>query len=329
MASEVPPDPITTNYIPESWDEAMTATQRNKALEANYIKLSPQNYPITFLNSISVPISSTSDTRFATTSMIQTFWTALRSTSLVWSGKQSFSTLYATNIFGVTGVSTFDIGTDVTDNIEIGVFSNRTGELHLGDGASATGIIHIGNGTNTSNNVQILNGTGSTGTIQLGSATSTTRLNCPMTPTYTISIPFTQVAGNYTYGSSTKIGYTITQIVTSGYIGNGSNSTPILGNACSITVDVGVWFIQFELYSTNMNSSFWGIAISLTSASLTNSFGKKISNRGLTGSPNPNSLNSSGLLYASSAGTNVYGVVSIANWGIGLDKARITAIRIS
>ena len=337
MASEVPPDPITTNFIPESWDEARTDTQYNKALDANYIKLSPQNVPITFLNSITVPTPApeSNSTLAATTAWVRTFFTSLLSQILVWDLVQTYDG-FLTNAINPSG--TLLIGHGATDNnVEIASLAGRSVVLHLGDGNGSTGAIHIGNGAGSNNNVQILNGTGSTGTITLGTTTRTISLGCPLKPLYSFNLPKNPIVGDTTAGTSGALGYTIVNTI-SGYGFYGSNFNFYAYNIMSISLPKGVWYLEASTFITRIYGVTSGI-----------SFGTTIPTNPITSKPATmfacilpvqmslvansaisNSMTTSGIYTnASATPITVYTFIYTLYWGIEGGESTMTATRIA
>jgi hypothetical protein len=277
MASEVPPNPITTNFIPEAWDTARTETEYNKALDANYIKLSPQNAPITFLNSLTIPTPAPeSDTTLATTTAwVRTFFTSLLSQTLVWNLLQTYVG-FLTNAINPSGASgTLLIGHGATNNnVEIASIPFRYGVLNLGNGANASGGIHIGNGVSSNNDVNILNGTGSGGMISLGTSSRTISLGCPLSPTYSFDLPKNPSVGTNTYGTFGAVGYTIVNAISS-FGAYGDTNRTFAHTIMSISLPKGIWYLEASIFVTRI----YGFSAGL-------SFGTTIPTNPITGKPN-------------------------------------------
>jgi hypothetical protein len=273
MANEVAPNPISTSFIPEAWDNARTETQYNKALDANYIKLSPQNVPITFLNSLTIPTpASISDSTLATTTAwVRTFFSSLLSQTLVWDLVQTYdsiiiptpapesnTTLPSTTAWVRTYFTSLLSQTLVWNLVQtyVGFLTNAinpSGTLLIGHGATNNNVeiasipfrtanLNLGNGDNASGGIHIGNGVGSNnnvniggGTLLLGSATSTITLNCPLTPGYTLPI-----ANTFEIGYFAPVTFITNDM---------SSASPSMR---SVSLTPGVWFLTatFASYSS-------------------------------------------------------------------------------
>lgn len=231
MSSQIPPDPITTNYNPSAWAIPELTEEEMIALDKAYIKFPiAQNQPITFPSTVSGQTAANTENSaiVATTAFVNNFFTYIRTLDWSWSGFQSFTGgINASSIGPSTVGGTLSIANFVSGNVNIATHASRGAVLHLGDGNTASGGIHIGNGASATNNVNILNGTGSTGTINLGSATSTTNVNCPLTPNYTYPV------------TSTKIGYinSVTVATLAVVVSTDQQLT-------SLSIGAGTWILQ-------------------------------------------------------------------------------------
>lgn len=295
-----------------------------------YIKYpQPQDAEITFQNSITCPISSVVDNRFATTSYVNSFWTALRTATNTWSGKQTFDELLSSQNIG-SPITTFTVGTETNDNIHIYTHSNRTAALNLANGAGPSTGIRIGIGTNATNDINILNGNGSTGIIELGSGTNINSLNTPLTPTYTIPVPFSLTDGTYTYGSSGKIGYTIVRANSGGYISGSPADSLFYREISNVSLTQGLWLLSGETQSVGINGLQTGIGFNTT----TNTNVGGIGFRGLVRveypppTDPPAQLSTSAVYYASGAVTMRL-MMGCSGYGLTPGKSYLTAVRIA
>ena len=273
--NESPPDPITDTFNPTAWAEPIGILSKLRILFHSYVTYPiAQNYPIIFTNLVFVTDATL--TKMANTSyVIANLVPYLASlppliTSTTWSAIQNFTGIETNTINPIGG--TLIIGSGADNDIRIASQNSRSVVLHLGDGNSATSGagIHIGNGVNCLGNVEILHGTGSTGTITLGSSTSTTSLGCPLTPDYNYSpMPFAQGANtSVTYGTVGRIGTTILARGGNFYVPDGRITNAnwyIMFGLVSITLPVGVWFLNGEVTNTGgTNTTALGIAFNDT-----------------------------------------------------------------
>lgn len=250
MSSQTPPDPITTGFNPEAWEEPTGLLSKLRALVHYYVTYPiAQNYPITFSNLVFVTdatLTKMANTSYVIANLVP-YLASLPPLSITWLALQNFTTIETDTVNPIG--STITIGSGVDHDIRIANQNSRSVILHLGDGDSATSGIHIGNGANSLGNVNILNGAGSTGTIFLGTrrivpsvSTTTTTLNCPLTISY--SPVFT----------SSQIGYIIP---TTTFI---SNNLPSGGGSFSVRSVVlpsdGVWGLYSTLLGTGTVAPF-------------------------------------------------------------------------
>jgi len=245
------PDPITTNFIPEAWQ---------------YIDLWSKfiNYLVTYPKAQYFTINFQDPVKLTT----RTALTQMASTAYATSEIVAWVTANVTPILGSAFTSA------VLQYYFGGIRVNTINPLTTG------GTLTIGNGSAT-NNVSIMSAS-NTGILTLGSSGSTTTLNCPITPMYTV--PVIPVGA---------IGYRAP--IT--FVANGSFSdTPITVRSCSVTQ--GTWLIYFFV---NLS----GIFVFNSTIQFGTAFGRRgtfsISNSTLGG--NPILVTIGGMTYFSSTQT--------------------------
>jgi hypothetical protein len=273
-------------------------------LNSRYVQFPlAQNAPITFTATVRglTAFLTENSTIIATTEWVQNYYNYVKTIANTWTGLQTFTLGMLTNTINPTTPSgTLIIGnTAVNTNVEISTQTGRTAILHLGDGTGATtsGGIHIGNGLASINAVNILYSStdaGSSGIINLGAVNATTNLRCPLTPNY---------AALYPLGTG-KIGY-----IQSSTVATLAVTPAIDQDLTSLTLDAGVWFLQFDAgISVAMSQpNYITLAINLTSATLTNARAGNNSIGQSTGSI-ANSNNSTSMAVSINASTTYYAV---------------------
>lgn len=245
MSSQTPPDPITTGFNPEAWEEPTGLLSKLRALVHYYVTYPiAQNYPITFSNLVF--ITDATLTKMANTSYVfanlVAYLASLPPLSITWSAIQNFTGIETNTVNPIGGTLTIG-NTAVDTNIEIATRNGRTVVLHLGDGPNSTGDIHIGNGLGSTNPIQLLHAgnNGSSGVVNLGTATSTTNLRCPLTPLY--NFPVGTATGNNTpsIGRAGTIGFIAPTTFLFFGTGGGTNGSGISQRSVSLTA--GTWLV--------------------------------------------------------------------------------------
>lgn len=162
-------------------------------------------------------------------------------------------------------------------------------------------------------------------------ALSGTQLVTPMTSTLTYDIiPFTLANGDYTYGTSGQIGYTLIRTRSGGYLSASPVNNTFYFEISSISLTQGVWLLTGEVSSTSTNSSTTGIGFNTSN---TNVGG--IGFRGITRSVPGNltvqpfvQLSTSAVYYASGA-VSMRLLMGSEGYGLTPGKSYFTAVRIA
>lgn len=296
MSSQIPPDPITTNYNPSAWSIPELTEDERIALDKAYIKFPiAQNQPITFPSAITIPTPApeSNTTLATTTAWVRTFWASVLAAANTWNGTQTFtnnitiptalpesnttvaastawvrtfwaSVLAAANSW--SGLQTFSSGI-VANTIN----PTSGGTLLIGHGSTTTNVevasvagrsvvLHLGDGNNTtsSGGIHIGNGLSSANNVQIlnGTGSTGTITLGSSTSTTSLGCPLTPA---YTYPVATgKIGATITGTNTTF---NLSANTPKSVSSMSLTT--GIWVINGS-FTGYANSVYLTIAITTT-----------------------------------------------------------------
>jgi hypothetical protein len=150
--SETPfPNPQTTQFNPEAWDNTSTVSEDEIAFLDNHFVRFPTTQPnVTFPVSPTVPTLAiaTNDTRAASAEFVQN-----AKNTQTWGALQTFNAGMVTNAIN-----------PLTDG----------GTLAIGNGA-VNNVVNVMTNSNT-------------GTLTLGSSGSTTRINAPLTPAYSYPV---------------------------------------------------------------------------------------------------------------------------------------------
>jgi hypothetical protein len=242
--SETPfPNPQTTQFNPEAWDNTSTVSEDEIAFLDNHFVRFPTTQPnVTFPVSPTVPTLAiaTNDTRAASAEFVQN-----AKNTQTWGALQTFNAGMVTNAINpLTDGGTLAIGNGAVNNVVNVMTNSNTGTLTLGSSGSTTRI----NAPLTPNYSYPV-AAGKIGQVVSGTFTTTTTIvvNTPMTQWTISSLPAGTwlMTGSVNRGPNAN-GYVIIAITTSNNSFSGvltqdfTNTTSAVGNVQTIAYVVQV-----------------------------------------------------------------------------------------
>jgi hypothetical protein len=299
MSSQIPPDPITSNYNPTAWSIPELTEEERIALDKAYITFPiAQNKPITFPSAITIPTPAlgSNTTLATTTAWVRTYWASILAAANTWTGTQTFtqnitiptaapesnttvpastawvrtfwaSILAAANSW--SGLQTFSSGiiTDTINPISGGTLlignATTTTNVEVASVAGRSVVLHLGDGNGSGGAINIGNGTNATNNVQILNGTGSTG-TITLGSSTSFNVLGCPLSPNYSYPvASGRIGATIAG-TNAGTLNLVAGTSKTLS---TIVIPTGIWVIHGS-FSGYANSTYLTIGLSTTNNSV-------------------------------------------------------------